>query len=173
VKRIIGVLAISMVLVAALAAPAGAGHRVGGGLEYLRTLGDIKDDSTVPEFDENTFGFIASYQYSTALFRIEGDVEWMVDYGGSDKDLIQPQAYALVGGLFYGGVGIGIGYFDGEWWSEPFYALRLGVDFALAGVDLDVFAVYRFQDAEVLEGLGKSDLDSITFGALVRFAIGD
>lgn len=166
-------LAISLALLGALVPPANAGHRVGGGLEYLRTLGDIKDDPTVPEFDENAFGFIASYQYATGLFKLEGDVEWILDYGGSDKSLIQPQAYALIGGLIYGGVGIGTGYFDGDWWSDPFYALRAGVDLALGGLDLDVFAVYRFQDTEMLEGMGKSDLDSITFGALVRFQIGD
>jgi hypothetical protein len=156
-------------LLGALAAPAEAGHRLGGGLEYLETLGDIKD---AEGFDSSAFGFLASYQHAGPLLKLEADVEWLLDYGGTDKSLIQPQAYVLLGQLFYGGVGIGIGSFDGEWQSDPFYALRAGADIALGGVDLDVFGLYRFQDAEVIEGLDESDLDSVTFGALLRLDVG-
>ena len=35
-----------------------------------------------------------------------------------------PQGWALVGSVLYGGAGIGIGNFDGEWQDDPFYALR-------------------------------------------------
>jgi hypothetical protein len=151
------------------AAPLHAGARLGGGVQYLKTLGDIKD---TPEFDSNAFGFLASYQYATRLFKIEGDVEWILDFGGSDKSLIQPQAYLLVGNLIYGGAGIGIGYFDGNWQNDPFYALRAGVDFTLGGLNLDAFTLFRFQDTEVFENFGSQNLNSITFGALIRFKIG-
>jgi hypothetical protein len=160
---------VSLLFAGVIGAPAQAGHRLGGGVEYLKTLGDIKDTE---EFDSNAFGFLGSYQYSAGLFKIEGDVEWVPDFGGSSKSLFQPQAYVLIGGLIYGGAGIGTGYIDGDWWSDPFYALRAGVDFTLGGLDLDAFALYRFQDVEYLEGFGKSDLDSITFGAVVRFGLG-
>lgn len=168
-RRSLCLLVVSLVLAGALAAPAQAGQRIGGGVHYLRTLGDIKDES---EFDENAFGFLASYQRDVALFKIEGDVEWILDYGGSGNALIQPQAYVLFGNFIYGGAGIGTGYFDGEWWSDPFYALRAGANFMLVGLDLDAYALYRFHDTEVFEGFGEQDLDSLTFGAVIRFSIG-
>ena len=169
-RRSLCLLVVSLAVVGVLAAPAQAGHRIGGGVQYLKTLGDIKD---IPEFDSNAFGFLASYQYDGGLLKLEGDVEWILDYGGSSNSLIQPQAYLLVGGLIYAGAGIGIGYFDGNWQNDPFYALRAGVDFTLGGLDLDAFALYRFQDTEVFEDFESQDLDSITFGAMIRFHIGD
>ena len=83
--------------------------------------------------------------------------------------MIQPQGYAMLGNLIYGGVGIGIGHIDGEWQSNPFYALRAGVDFMAGSLDLDLFASYRFQKTSDLDHLGGDDLNSITFGALIRF----
>jgi hypothetical protein len=157
-------------VVGVLAAPTQAGHRLGGGLEYLRTLGDIKDTS---EFDSNAIGFLASYQYAPGLIRFEGDVEWIPDFGGTSNSLIQPQAYLLVGDLIYGGLGIGIGYFDGEWQDDPFYNLRLGTDFTLFSLNFDGFALYRFQSTEVFEDFGTQELDSITFGALLRYEFRD
>ncbi len=169
-KRLLCLLAVSLTLAGTFAAPAQAESRLGGGVQYLKTLGDIKD---TPEFDSNAFGFLASGQYNARLFKVEGDVEWILDFGGSDKSLIQPQAYLLIGGLFYGGAGIGIGYFDGDWQKDPFYALRAGVDITLGGLNLDAFTLYRFQDTEVFENFGSQNLNSITFGAVVRFQVGD
>jgi len=168
-RRVSTLLVVLLALTGGFAVQAQAGHLLGGGVEYLRTVGDIADDS---EFDENAFGILASYQYRMSLLKIEADVEWIPDYGGTSNALIQPQAYALIGGLIYAGVGIGVGNFDGEWQSDPFYALRAGVDLSLAGLDLDVFGVYRFQDAEIIKELGKSDLDAVTFCALLRVKLG-
>lgn len=142
-----------------------AGHRFGGGLHYLRTVGDIKDD---PNWDENAVGIIASYQYAPGLLKLELDLEWVPNYGGSES-LIEPQAWLLVGGLIYGAGGIGIGYIDGGWQSNPWYGLRLGGNLKLGSIGLDIFASYRFQSSSDLEGFDSSDLDSVTFGAILRF----
>jgi hypothetical protein len=83
--------------------------------------------------------------------------------------MIQPQAYALIGGMLYGGVGIGIGYIDNSWQDAPFYALRAGVNIPLAALALDVFASYQFQNAAALQGLTSEDLDAVTFGVIARF----
>lgn len=168
-RQLLAMTLVFLLPVAALSPSAGAEHRIGGGIEYLKTLGDIKDNS---EFDPNAFGIIVSYQYNAGLLKLEGDVEWITDFGGTDKALIQPQAYALLGGLIYGGAGIGIGRFDGEWASDPFYAFRAGVNLTLGGLTFDAFGTYRFQDAEMIEGFGKTELDAITFSALVRFSFG-
>ena len=143
-----------------------AGTRFGGGIHYLKTLGEIKD---APEFDENAVGIMASIVLTDALMRIEGDLEFISDFGGSGHMMIQPQAYAMLGESIYGGLGIGIGYLDGEWQSNPFYALRAGIDFKAGNLDLDLFMSYRFQKANDLEYLGSDDLNSVTFGALLRF----
>jgi hypothetical protein len=168
-RRSLCLLVASLVLTGALAAPALAAGRFGGGVHYLKTLGDIKDND---EFDESALGFLASYQLDLLMLKVEGDVEWILDYGGTGNALIQPQAYALLGDFLYGGVGIGISYFDGEWWTDPFYSLRAGVDFTLGGLDLDAYALYRFHETEDFEGFEEQDLDSITFGAQIRFQLG-
>ena len=99
----------------------------------------------------------------------EGDVEFVPDYLGSDEMLYQPQAYALIGGLIYGGAGIGIGYLDGEWFDNPFYALRAGVDLPVGNLHVDVNANYRFLSSKAFDSVDDKDLDSVTFGAIVRF----
>jgi len=142
------------------------GSRIGGGLHYLRTLGDIKDASG---WDENAVAILGSYQYAPpGILSIEGDVEWVIDYAG-DKDMIEPQAWLLLGRMLYAGGGIGIGYIDGDWLDEPFYALRAGVDLPLGSLHLDAFATYRFQNSKVFDDVNQEDLDAITFGAVVRF----
>ena len=147
-------------------APADAQLRFGGGVHYLRALGDIKD---APDFDENALGFMGSVDFRVPLLRIEGDVEFIPDYYNSSELMIQPQAYGLLGSLLYGGVGLGIGHLGNFGWQKPFFALRAGVDFMLGGLDLDVFASYRFQKADDLKTINEDSLNAITFAALIRF----
>ena len=78
-----------------------SGHRFGGGLHYLRTVGEIKD---APEWDENAVGIIGSYQYAPGLLKLEFDLEWVPSYGGNES-MIQPQGYLLIGGLIYAELG--------------------------------------------------------------------
>lgn len=165
-KRFLLVLVLGCLLICATHGESYCGHRFGGGLHYLRTLGDIQD---VPEFDANSLGFLASYQYTFTMLKIEGDLEWIPDFGGSDKSLWVPQAWGLIGSMIYGGIGIGIGYIDGEWQDNPFYALRAGVDLGLGGLGLDLFASYQFQTTQVFEDFESDDLNSVTFGAILRF----
>jgi hypothetical protein len=156
-------------LIALSAGAAFAGSQIGGGIHYLATVGDIKDS---PQIDDSNFNFVASYKWTGAgLIAFEGDVEFVPDYLGSNEMLYQPQAYALIGGLIYGGAGIGIGYLDGEWFDNPFYALRAGVDLPVGNLHVDVNANYRFLSSKALQSLNETDLDSVTFGAIVRFGL--
>jgi hypothetical protein len=141
-------------------------HQLGGGIHYCKTLGDIKD---TPEWDPDAVAFLVSYRYKMPLIKIEGDLEWVLDYGGSDETMFQPQAWLIIGGMIYGAGGIGGSYIDGDWLDNPFYGLRAGVDLTLAGLNLDCFASYRFQSADVFDDIDQSDLDAITFGAILRF----
>jgi len=167
-RNLIWAAAALCVIGTATSSSAQLGLRIGGGIHYVKTVGDIKD---TPEFDDNAFNLVASAQLDKGLFKFEGDVEWIVDYGGSDESLWLPQAFVLVGGLVYGGVGIGTGYIDGEWFDKPFYAVRAGVDFPVGPVSLDINANYRFMDTSVFDNIDNEDFDSITFGAIVRVGI--
>ena len=150
---------------------ADAQHRIGGGLHYLRNLGDITEDEDL-DFSQDSFSLVGSYQYSMRMFKIEGQVEYVFDYVGTGEPMWEPSAWGLIGiGMLYGGAGIGIGNLDGEWQQNPFYALRAGVDFALGNLNLDVYASYRFQSDQDLEDLTGEDLDSLTFAAIVRFGL--
>lgn len=155
-----------LVLMSGVFDTADCGHRFGGGIHYLRTLGDIKDE---PEWDSNAVGFMLSYQYTAGLLKIEGDLEWIPDFGGTKQTLFQPQAWIILGSLIYGAAGIGGNYIDGEWLDDPFYGFRLGVDLSIGQIGLDCFAAYRFLNTKVLEDLDEEDLDSLTFGVIVRF----
>jgi hypothetical protein len=158
-------------LAAAVAFSAGtalAGHQIGGGIHYLATVGDIKDN---PEVDDSNFNFVASYKYTASMISVVADVEFVPDYLGSDEMLYQPQAFLLVGGFIYGGGGVGFGYIDGEWFDDPFYALRAGVDIPLGSIFLDVNANYRFLSTSAFDTVDDQDLDSVTFGAVVRFGL--
>lgn len=151
-----------------------AGSRLGGGLHYLRNLGDIKQDTSGGDLDlsQDSFGLVGSYQFVTPLVKIEGDVEYIFDHVGTGEAMWEPSVWGLMGNLIYGGIGMGIGYTNDEWQNNPFYALRAGVDLALGGMDLDLFATYRFQSDPNFEELTGEDLDSLTFAALLRFDIG-
>lgn len=159
-------IALLLVLIAVTVGTASAGTRFGGGVHYLRTLGDIKDN---PEIDENSFAFMGSVAFSGAMVRFEADLEIIPDYIGSDEMMLIPQGYVLLGNFIYGGLGIGVGHLGDFGWQDPFYALRAGVDFMAGGLDLDVFATYRIQKLSDLEGLSSDDANAITFGALIRF----
>ena len=164
-RSAIASLVVALATLALAAGPAAAGS-IGAGVHYLKTVGDIKDSQGV---DENAFGLIGSYQHGAGMLKLEGDVEWINDYLGSDHSMIEPQAYALVGNNLYAGAGIGIGYIDDNWQDRPFYALRAGYKMPLAAFSLDGFASYRFQKLEAVQGATSDDLDSITFGVIARF----
>ena len=169
-KRLM-IAALAVALVApVLVSTANAGSSIGGGIHYLRNLGDLKKDSSV-DLSQDSFSLMGSYQWSGPLLKVEADVEYIFDYIGSSNAMWQPQAYVLVGGMIYGGAGIGIGYIDGDWQNDPFYALRAGVNLGLAGLNLDVWASYRFQSDDDLKALTGEDLDSLTFAALLRFSL--
>ncbi len=155
------------VVTASLATNAHAvGLSFGAGLHYLYALGDIDEDN--PDLSKNAFGLIGSVQYAAPVVKIEGNVEYVFDYLGTDEAMWEPSAYALLGSMIYGGAGIGMGNIDGEW-TDPWYALRAGVNVGLGGLGLDLYGTYRFWSDEELENVTGDDLDSITFAAVLRF----
>lgn len=164
IRRVILGLAAPVLALLAVPDPAEA-FRLGGGVHYLRTVGDIKDDEG---FDENATGILGSVMLPLPAVRLEGIVEWIPDWGGGSS-MVQPQAWALLGAFLYGGVGVGIGWTDDRWQDRPFWALRVGLNLELGGLNLDGFGSYRLQSTDEIEGVGRRDLDTVTLGAILRF----
>lgn len=147
-----------------------AGSSIGGGLHYLRTLGDITNDGAF-DLNQDSFSLLGSFQTDMGPLKLDGQVEYVFDYLGTEEPMWVPSAWALVGQTIYGGAGIGIGHTDGEWQTNPFYALRAGVQVPLGGMALDAYTSYQFQSGADLEDLTGEDLDSLTFAALLRFGL--
>ncbi|HET9252629.1 MAG TPA: hypothetical protein VFP58_10990 [Candidatus Eisenbacteria bacterium] len=146
------------------------GSSLGAGIHYLRTLGDITADDTI-DLNQDSFSLLASLKSDMGPLTLDGQVEYIFDYLGTDEAMWVPSAWALLGKTIYGGAGIGIGHTDGEWQTNPFYALRAGVEIPLGGMALDTYASYQFQSGAELEDLTGEDLDSLTFAALLRFGL--
>ena len=146
----------------------GGGRRfsLGAGIHYMKTVGAMKDEAG---FDSDAANFLIAGKMPLGPLSLELDSEWSMDFGGSDKTLWMPQAFGLIGGMIYAGAGIGTGYIDGEWFDNPFYALRVGLILPLKVTKLDVNANYYFIDSSAFDNIGSEDLDSVTFGAVLWF----
>lgn len=147
-----------------------AGVSVGGGIHYLRNLGNIEESGI--DLDKNSIGILGSVMAKAAFLRLEGQAEYIGDYAGTDEAMWIPQGWALIGGALYAGAGIGIANFDGEWQNDPFYGLRAGVNLPLGPIGLDTYATYLFWNDDAFKDVTGEDLDSITFAALLRFNLG-
>ncbi len=146
-----------------------AEHRLGGGVNYWRSIDDLKGDDF--KFDNSGFGFIGSYQYWGGLLGVEVDVELLPDM--FDETVVAPQAYLLLGRAIYAGIGIGTTYIDGEFADEPFYALRGGFCLELLPrLYADLYATYRFNDGvDVKDAVDDIDTDTLFLGAMARFSL--
>jgi len=160
-----------MTVVATAGTSSAGGLSLGGGIHYLHNVNEI-DGSDGVDLDENNLGFVGSVMGHAAFLKLEGQVEYISSYLGTDEGLWIPQAWAMVGGPLYAGAGIGIGHFHDEWMSDPFYALRAGVDLPLGPVGLDMYGTYQFWNSDAFDEVNESDLDSVTFAALLRFNLG-
>jgi opacity protein-like surface antigen len=163
-------IAAAAALILGLTAPAfAADHRIGFGVHHWQTVDDLADQGFTGLDDKGTSG-IVSYQYMPeGIFSFELDLEYFADgFGGSTKSAYSPQAYLLVGHGFYAGVGVGNVVSDGET-SDPFYAAKVGMDFAIIPrVSVDVNANYRFDDWGLID---NAKTDTVTLGALLRLRI--
>lgn|SRR5262245_47194511 len=159
---------IAAALLVAAVGTARAGRTIGGGIHYLRNLGDITNTGTI-DLDQNSYSLLGSVKGDLGMLKVDGQVEYIFDHVGTGHEMWQPSAWLLAGGMLYGGGGIGIGYTNGAWQANPFYALRAGAEVPLGGLALDAYATYQFQSDAELKNLTGEDLDSITFAAIVRF----
>ena len=141
-------------------------HRLGFAWQWWQTIDDIDFDN----FDQKGYTYGLTYQYKPSLFGCQLDLDFSNQkLGARSRTVISPVAYALFGGLIYGGLGIGSNYASDNW-TDPFYALKLGVDLKLFNkFHFDVNANYRFEDWDYDEVIDDIDTDTITLGLAVRY----
>jgi len=146
-------------------------HRIGGGVHYWTALDDIDAD----DVDEDGFAYLISYQLRPAsLIKFGLDVEMLPeDFGGAEDPVYAPQAYVIIGGAIYAGLGIGGYYTDGDFAEDPFYNLRAGLDFCLLPfIYLDINANYRFEEWDDIKTVDEDiSTDTVTLGAAVRLEL--
>lgn len=169
-KRLLIALLAVVTVVATAGTSSAAGANLGAGIHYLHNVGDI--DANGIDLEKNSIGIVGSIMGGFAFLNLEGQVEYISNYAGSDESMWIPQGWALIGSVLYGGAGIGIGNFDGEWQDDPFYALRAGVNLPLGALGLDMYGTYHFWNDDAFDDVNDEDLDSVTFAALLRFNLG-
>jgi hypothetical protein len=163
-----------LVMAAAMAAPAQGQSEslVGVGVHSWRTVSDLRSEG-FGDIRRSGVSYLASYQYRPGpLLRLELDGEYFPKgFGGSAHSATSPQAFVLVGGFIYGGVGIGTIYsssFSNNF-SSPFYVARVGLDIhPLPRLHIDVNGNYDFHAFNELKGVNTG---TVTLGALVRFKL--
>jgi len=156
----------------AAARPAAASSSIGLGVHAWRTVDDLGSQG-FSGIRRDGISYLLSYQYSPgALLKIEADGEYFPSgFGGSTHAAFSPQAYLLLGGFIYGGIGIGTTYSSdfSNHFSSPFYAARAGIDLRLLPrFHLDVNANYRFHAFNELRGVNTG---TVTVGAIARLGI--
>jgi hypothetical protein len=157
----------------AAARPALADSSLGVGVHAWRTVDDLSSEG-FSDIRRDGISYLVSYLYEPgALLKFEFDGEYYPNgFGGATHWAISPEAYVLLGGFFYGGLGVGATYskdFDHNF-SSPFYAARVGLNLRLIPkLNLDVNANYRFHAFDELKGV---DTGTVTLGAIVRFGLG-
>jgi hypothetical protein len=167
-KRILLCLVITALISTMVTVPSMAlGGSLGAGLHYLHNLGDIDANGT--DLSKESFGLIGSYKFGMAMMTLEAQGEYIFNYAGSDEAMFIPSGWALLGSMVYAGAGMGIGHIDGEWQSDPFYALRAGVNLPLMAFKLDLYGTYNFWSNEDIKNATGDDLDSVTFAAVLHF----
>ena len=146
-------------------------HRIGGGVHYWTAL----DDIDVDDVDESGLAYVISYQLRPAsLIKFGIDLEMLPeDFGGAPDPVYAPQAYVILGGGIYAGLGIGGYYTDGEFAEDLFYNLRAGLDFALLPLlYLDINLNYRFEEWDDIKTVDEDvSSDTLTIGAALRLEL--
>ncbi|HVT59600.1 MAG TPA: hypothetical protein VHR45_14505 [Thermoanaerobaculia bacterium] len=154
------------------ATPASGESLIGFGVHSWRTVHDLRSEGFTG-IKRSGISYLVSYQYNPGwLLKLELDGEYFdKGFGGSTHAAFSPQAYVLLGGFIYGGVGIGTIYSSGfnHSFSNPFYAARAGLNFhLLPRIHLDVNGNYHFKAFNQLKGVNTG---TVTVGAAIRVAL--
>jgi len=169
-QMLAGLVLCASLLITGTICRADGNHRFGIGANYWKTIKNID----LQNVDKNGFSWLATYQYAPGSpLSLETDIEYFNrGFAGTSKDVFAPQAFIILGTSLYGALGIGTYYSDGEFAHDPFYALRLGLDFPLTrSIYMDINVNYRFNEWTNIHDMANDiNSDTINIGAALRIA---
>lgn len=157
-------------LVAGLVLPVSAAHiEVGVGANYWYALDDAIDQS----FDEDGLGWLVSTRFMfTDYLGIGLELERSPDnFIQFDEPMYSPAAYLILGNGIYAAIGVGTYYYDGDFYSDCWYALRAGLKIPLFvdAIVLDINANYRCDSwKDIGDAKDEIDTDNVILGAAIR-----
>lgn len=157
-------------IVAGVAVGANAMHiEVGVGANYWYSLDDAVDNS----FDEDGLGWLVStrFMFTDYLglgFELERSPDNFIQF---DEPMYSPSAWAILGNGLYAAIGIGTYYYDGDFYSDCWYALRAGFKIPIFtdAIVLDINANYRCDSwKDIGDVKDEIDTDNVILGAALR-----
>ncbi len=159
--------AAAAVLVAFSANTAMAGFELGLGANYWYSLKDAANE----KFDEDGLGWMISSRWMwTDYIGLGLELERSPEnFVALDESMYAPSAHLIVGKGLYIGCGVGCYYYDGDFYGDAWYNLRLGVKAVVIDpVVIDVNLNYRADSFEELEDVKDADGETLTVGAALR-----
>lgn len=143
---------------------------IGVGANYWYSLHDAVEES----FDKDGLGWMLSTRIMfTDYIGIGLEVEKSPDnYVELEEPMYAPAAYAILGDWIYASIGVGTYFYDGDFISDTWYALRAGLKFHIAPMlVLDINGNYRVDKWDDM-GHAKDNIDgdSVILGAALRLA---
>ena len=157
-------------IVAGISVTSQAGHiEVGVGANYWYSLDDAVDQS----FDEDGLGWLVSTRFMFSDFlgiglELERSPDNFIQF---DEPMYSPAAYLIVGNGIYGALGVGTYYYDGDFYSDCWYALRVGLKIPILvdSLVLDINANYRCDSwGDIEDAKDDIDTDNVILGAALR-----
>jgi hypothetical protein len=150
-----------------IAAAARADSSLGFGIRAFRTVDDLEKP-----FKENGLGGYVNWRAQLTEW-VGGQLEFAVyedGFAGSREEVVGSQAFLVLGRAFYGAIGGGYLYSDGDLADSPYLAARLGVQGALTTWFL--FDVSLTYETAAWEGINefdeRFDSDTVVLGAGLR-----
>ncbi len=161
-------LSTALLMCAQFAAHAQSNLQLGIGANYWVAAKHAVSDS----FDRNGVGWMLSTRYmATPYFGFGFEIERSPkDYVQFEKPIYCPAGYLIVGKGIYGALGVGTYYYDGDFYEDVFYALRLGFAMELIPhVIFDINANYRADKwSKIRHADDHIKSDNVVLGCAVR-----
>lgn len=148
-----------------------SGFELGVGANYWYSIDEAKEKS----FDRDGLGWMVSSRIMFSdVFGIALEIEQTPDnFVALEDKMYLPAAYAILGNGIYLGLGVGTYYYDNEFSSDPWYALRAGFKIPIISRSLllDINVNYRVENWDGIKDVSDNiDTDTLMIGAALRLA---
>ncbi len=169
-RKLFAVIA-AFVLLAGVSSVLADGFEIGVGANYWYSIEEVEDQA----FDRDGLGWMITSRVPLAKYLAIGlEIEQTPEnFAFLEDKLYMPAAYAILGRGIYIGLGVGTYYYDGDFYSDVWYALRAGLEVPILTrhLVLDVNVNYRVEEwSGIKEADDFVDSDTLMIGAAIRLA---